>query len=84
MSMERSDPYRKAIKTARRLVGMLQGTMALEGQGLDWGTLAYFRKRTAKEILDPEFRKEGMVDEMAELKQFQAKIAERNKRLASR
>lgn len=48
---------RKAIKTARRLMGMLQGTMGLEGQGLDlgtdWGRKAYrdCKKRMIRQIL---------------------------------
>ena len=47
-SMEES---KRAIRKAKKLMGMLQGTMGLEGQGLDRKTLREMTKRTARELL---------------------------------
>jgi transcriptional regulator with XRE-family HTH domain len=41
----------QARKKARRLVGMLQGTSGLEGQGLDAATLDRMTDRTARDLL---------------------------------
>jgi len=46
--------YRRALEQARKITGMLQGTMGLEGQGLDKRTLKMMTKRTAKELLDSQ------------------------------
>ena len=52
------DPYyksrliRKAIQKSHRLASMLQGTMGLEGQGLDRKALKQIRKQTAKELIE--------------------------------
>ncbi len=43
--------YRDAVHHARRLTGMLQGTMGLEGQALDRATLRQMERRTAGELL---------------------------------
>lgn len=42
---------RAAESKARRLVGLVQGTSALEGQGLDAQTLEKMTRRTVKELL---------------------------------
>lgn len=52
------DPYRKsrlarkAIRKAREINRMLQGTMALEGQGLPRKTLKKMMKLTARELIE--------------------------------
>jgi hypothetical protein len=47
---------RRAIRKARRLTGMLQGTMGLEGQGLDKQTLRRMKRLTIQDLLrdDPQ------------------------------
>lgn len=45
---------RQAIKKARKLVAMLQGTMGLEGQGLDAKTLREFRREAIAHLLDTQ------------------------------
>lgn len=42
---------RKAILKAKKITAMLQGTMGLEGQALDGGTLRVLTKRSARDIL---------------------------------
>jgi hypothetical protein len=42
---------REAILKARRITSMLQGTMSLEGQGLDKQTLREMTKRSARDFL---------------------------------
>jgi hypothetical protein len=42
---------RQALRKAKRITGMLQGTMGLEGQGLDKRTLWGMTKQTARELL---------------------------------
>ncbi len=42
---------RRALVKARRLTSMLQGTMALEGQGLDKKALWALTKESARELL---------------------------------
>jgi hypothetical protein len=43
--------HRKALRKAKMLAGMLQGTMGLEGQGLDKRTLRAMTKRAAEGFL---------------------------------
>jgi len=43
---------RRALLKAKRLTSMLQGTMALEGQGLDKRTLRAMTKQSARELLN--------------------------------
>jgi hypothetical protein len=43
---------RVALKKARKVSAMLQGTMGLEGQGLDRATLREMTKRSAREYLN--------------------------------
>jgi len=43
--------YREALRIAKRITGMLQGTMGLEGQALDRQTLKQLSHETAKELL---------------------------------
>ena len=45
---------RAALRKAKRISGMLQGTMGLEGQALDRQSLRMMTKRTAREILAAE------------------------------
>ena len=45
---------RTALRKAKRISGMLQGTMGLEGQALDRQSLWMMTKRTAREILSAE------------------------------
>lgn len=42
---------RQALLKARKITGMLQGTMGLEGQALDKRTLKVMTKQTARELL---------------------------------
>ena len=42
---------KRAVRKARRITRMLQGTMGLEGQGLDRKTLREMTKKTARELL---------------------------------
>lgn len=42
---------RQVIRKARKITGMLQGTMGLEGQALDKKTLRAMTKQTARELL---------------------------------
>jgi hypothetical protein len=42
---------RLALTKARRLTGMLEGTMSLEGQGLDKKTLRAMTKQSARDLL---------------------------------
>jgi hypothetical protein len=42
---------RLAIRKARMITGMVQGTMSLEGQGLDKKTLRKLNRRTLLDIL---------------------------------
>lgn len=42
---------RRALLVARRVTRMLQGTMGLEGQGLDKGSLRAITRKTALELL---------------------------------
>jgi len=42
---------RQVLLKARKITGMLQGTMGLEGQALDKQTLRAMTKQTAKELL---------------------------------
>ncbi len=42
---------KQALRRAKRITRMLQGTMGLEGQGLDRKTLRELTKRTARELL---------------------------------
>lgn len=42
---------RKAIRRAKVVVSMLQGTMGLEGQGLDRKTLREMRRQTIRDLL---------------------------------
>jgi hypothetical protein len=42
---------RRALRKARMVTRMLQGTMGLEGQGLDRATRRTMTKRTATELL---------------------------------
>lgn len=49
---EKSGRIREAIRKARRITAMLQGTMGLEGQGLGRKTLNAMTKLTAKELLE--------------------------------
>jgi hypothetical protein len=42
---------RKAILDARRLAAMLQGTMGLEGQGLDRKSLRAVKKQMTRRLL---------------------------------
>jgi len=51
--------YRRALEQARKITGMLQGTMGLEGQGLDKKTLKIMTKRTARELLGSQGRPES-------------------------
>ena len=44
---------RLALKRAKMITSMLQGTMGLEGQALDQKTLKAMTKQTAKELLAP-------------------------------
>jgi hypothetical protein len=46
-----TESIRQALTTAKRLVGMLQATMALETQGLDKQFLKNLTKRKARAIL---------------------------------
>ena len=43
---------KQAIKKAKKLVAMLQGTMGLEGQGLDFKTLRKLRRKAIAHLLD--------------------------------
>ena len=43
---------KRAIKKAKKLVAMLQGTMGLEGQGLDFKTLRKLRRKAIAHLLD--------------------------------
>jgi hypothetical protein len=43
--------YRQAIRIAKRITGMLQGTMGLEGQALDRKTLKQMSRQTTNELL---------------------------------
>lgn len=45
---------RQAIRKAKKLVAMLQGTMGLEGQGLDRKTLREFRREAIAHLLDTQ------------------------------
>lgn len=45
---------RQALKKARRITSMLQGTMGLEGQALDRRTLWSMTKQTARELLNAQ------------------------------
>ena len=45
---------RQAIKKAKKLVAMLQGTMGLEGQGLDRRTVREFRREAIAHLLDTQ------------------------------
>jgi hypothetical protein len=47
-----SQRIRRALQTARMITGMLQGTMGLEGQGLDKQSLKGMTKKTALELLN--------------------------------
>ncbi len=42
---------RQAIRKARRITSMLQGTMGLEGQGLDKQTLRLLKRLTVEDLL---------------------------------
>ena len=42
---------KQAEEKARKLVGMVQGTSALEGQGIDAATLERMRRQTVHELL---------------------------------
>lgn len=42
---------RKAIQEAKGLVGLLQGTMSLEGQGLDRVAMRQVKKRMIRRLL---------------------------------
>ena len=44
---------RQAILQARKITAMLQGTMGLEGQGLDRKFLREMRQATVRELLLP-------------------------------
>jgi len=48
---------RQARQKAQRLVGMLQGTMGLEGQAVDSGTLGEMLQQTMHELLAGPKRK---------------------------
>ncbi len=47
----RTEERRQALRKARKITAMLQGTMGLEGQGLDRKTLREMIKRTAPSFL---------------------------------
>jgi hypothetical protein len=47
---------RQAIRKARRITGMLQGTMGLEGQALDKQTLRRMKRLTIEDLLQGEPR----------------------------
>ncbi len=53
VAKDRSEKLRQeqAIRKARRLVGLVQGTSALEGQGLDQQELDEMVGRTSRELL---------------------------------
>ena len=63
------DPYRKsrlarkAIRKAHSLMRILQGTMALEGQGLPRKTLKKMTKQTARELIEKWNRGERRWDD---------------------
>lgn len=42
---------RKVVRKARQIMAMLQGTMGLEGQGLDRKILRDMKKRTISDLL---------------------------------
>ena len=46
-----SDLLRKAVAEANSLIGILQGTMSLEGQGLDKGEMRQVKKRMIRRLL---------------------------------
>jgi len=54
--------YEDAEKKARYLVGLVQGTMALESQGLDKGTIEEMVKDTKEKLMD----REKMIDVLVE------------------
>lgn len=45
------EAMRRVIRSARRITGMLQGTMGLEGQGLDKQTLRKMKRLTIEDLL---------------------------------
>ena len=47
---------RQARATAKRLVGMVQGTSALEGQGLDRDTLEEMTEQTTHQLLASKYK----------------------------
>jgi hypothetical protein len=47
----RTSEVRRAVRDARRVTNMLQGTMSLEGQGLDGKTLRELKRTTILELL---------------------------------
>lgn len=48
----RDETLRKVIRRAKQLTSMLQGTMVLEGQGLDKKFLREMKRKTIKELLE--------------------------------